>query len=325
MEPNIPTDESDLRRLSTDSAGEGFRSANSPPSAGLSPSTRQNACLYRQRWMNLQLKQSGQHCPEIPGATPDCPPQGSNCGASTYGTGTNCGDPSTPKFNHKTTKETTSAHPLADQNRHARNLAAELGNCLSGNGATGFPARSSPTSPILQTSPLAWKRGGSSLFSYQAIGDASTAVVHTCHNGLTPREGLHHVHSNSCITHNDPGSYVQSHIPCSPYDPRPHTPCAAHTPFTPCQPYTPHTPYTPCAANRPSTPKHASHFEFPPRICPQESSMCDSPYPMNNQAQLPGQQQVEIRLVVDPEDRPYRPMEKFGMEAELLRQHSYVS
>lgn len=319
--PRIP--EGDMRRLGENSAPEGFRGTSSPPHE-----IRQSACLYRQRWMNLQLRQGGQRCPDVSG---ERSPQGSSCGASMYGTGTDCGDPSTPKPNHRTPKETTNAHPLADLNRHMRNAAASVGSCPSGGGgATGFlPPRSSPTSPVLQTSPLARKYGGSSSFSYPAV--VSPAIVHGCHNpGLTnPRgEGLHHVHSNSCMTsssHTDPGtSYVQSHIPCSPYDPRPHTPCAAHTPYTPCQPYTPHTPYTPCAANRPSTPKHASHFEFPPRICLQESSMCDSPYLTTGQAQLPGHQ-VEIRLAVEPEDhRSYHPLEKFGMEVEHLCQHGYV-
>ena len=65
----------------------------------------------------------------------------------------------------------------------------------------------------------------------------------------------------------------------SPYESHPPTPYTAHTPYTPCHPCTPHSPYTPQVANRPNAPLYASHFEFPPRSCYQESSACSSPQP----------------------------------------------
>lgn len=290
---------------------------------------KQGGCLYRKRWMNLQLKQAGIHYNEHSETTSTSSAR-DQCSDNqiTDGTNTDCGEPPSlkclSKFGEHVHFQPGMCRSYANENSEANDSVNS--HCLPGSHETSFVAsRSGQTTPVQhadQSSSLLSKRGSLGMFTYPYVAlqhEMTAPVVSGCHSAsIAGRECLlRHVHSNSCITQVDD---IQSIIPSSPYDLHPHTPCAAHTPYTPCQTYTPHTPYTP--VNQPGTPKHASHFEFPPRDYLQERSFCDSPFAAHGSQMQRTNPQLEVCLVVEPENSRYLAQQSLKMADAEIRSGS---
>lgn len=184
------------------------------------------------------------------------------------GGNTGCGKPSSPKDSSKFV-ENVHHQPGIKKSGNAEASDNISSRCLPGSHGTDFVAVRS--GPVLPT-PLA---------------DRASSPP--------SKRGILGLSSQPDVLHRD--VTIQASVPSSPYDLYPPMPCAAHTP------YTPYTPFTP--VNHPGTPKLASHFEFPPQDCLQESSMCDSPSAAHGGQVRRCHRQLDVCLVVEPEGGRY--------------------